>query len=179
MLDVCSFRQLHPATGLPLSRARGQHLLHNQGASEALKEKNGYVGQLLQTHFRNIFRSSGWCLTLGSGLWCFGGFSWLIYMFMWISPLFNVYHIRFTGQARFSNYTINYKYLNLPGWWTQWQTKESTLWINGIQRGRFLEICWISTDFYHVLSSQNIVLRLDGDMFSWKVVLFCVGMLKF
>ena len=57
--------------------------------------------------------------------------------------------------------------------------KESTLWINIIQRGRFLEICWISTGFYHVVSSQKFGLRLDGDTFSREVVLFCVGMLNF
>ena len=34
------FRQLHPATGLPLSRARGQHLLHNQGAEKPWRKKH-------------------------------------------------------------------------------------------------------------------------------------------
>lgn len=66
--------------------------------------------------FRVVFNSWKWSMM-------FWGFFMIdIYVYVNLPP-FNVYHIRFTGQARFSNYTINYKYLNLPGWWTQWQQR--------------------------------------------------------
>ena len=35
---ACLPHQLHPATGLPLSRARGQHLLHNRGVIQKIVE---------------------------------------------------------------------------------------------------------------------------------------------
>lgn len=107
----------------------------------------------------------------------FGGFLMIyIYVYVNLSP-FNVYGSRVnqgspTIQSTISILTCLVDELN--------DYKESTLWINIIQRGRFyFEICWISTGFYHVLSSQNIRLRLDGDTFSQQVVLFCVGMLNF